>query len=150
MLSFALYFYFLFSIFFTCYTCISCYILGIFRNIELEPVSSGGVVIDSEHVTSADKPHPTGITLLKSVQLPEIPFSVCHYKGSTYVGLYSNGVVKVDSKYKLDQSVFNSFDTVDSVVVHKDLVYMLVHTGSESRIVRVCDMSGKDNSTLES
>ena len=64
-------------------------VLDEFRDIELEIVSSGGLTIDSEYGVTASTPTPTSLTLLKTGQLPARPISVCHYKGSTYVGLAS-------------------------------------------------------------
>ena len=68
------------------------------RDAELEVASSPSIIID-EYETSA--PLPTSLTLLKSVKLPAKPLSVCHYKGSTYVGLKNKTVARIDSNYQL-------------------------------------------------
>ena len=119
------------------------YIIDELRDIELEVVSSDGITIDSEHGLTTSTPTPTSLTLLKTVQLPSCPISVCQYKGSTYVGLDNNTVSRIDSNYQLYESFITCSNRVDSVVIYKDLVYMLLYTGSVSRIVRVCDMSGR-------
>ena len=82
--------------------------------------------------------------MLKSVQLPAEPLSVCHYKGSTYVGLDNNTVARIDSNYQLYESFITCSGHVYSIVICKDLVYMLVRDGSAPFIVRVCDIYGKE------
>ena len=111
--------------------------------MELEIVSSDGITIDSEQGLTTSTPTPTSLTLLKTVQLPARPLSVCHYKGSTYVGLENNTVARINSNYQLYESFITCSNPVESVVIYKDLVYMLLWTGSVSHIVRVCDMSGR-------
>ena len=120
------------------------HIIDELRDKKLEIVSSDGITIDSEHGLTTSTPTPTSLTVLKTVQLPASPISVCHYKGSTYVGLNNNTVARIDSNYQLYESFITCSNTVDSVVIYKDLVYMLLYTGgSVSHIVRVCDMSGR-------
>ena len=119
------------------------YNLDELRDIELEIVSSDGITIDSEHGLTTSTPTPTSLTLLKTVQLPDSPISVCHYKGSTYVGLDNSTVARIDGKNQLYKYFITSSNPVESAVIYKDLVYMLLYTGSVSRIVRVCDMSGR-------
>ena len=119
------------------------YITDEVRDIELEIVSSDGITIDSEQGLTTSTPTPTSLTLLKTVQLPARPISVCHYKGSTYVGLDNNTVARIDSNYQLYESFITCSNPAESVVIYKDLVYMLLYTGSVSHIVRVCDMSGR-------
>ena len=77
-----------------------------FRDIELEIVSSGDITIDSDHGLTISTPTPTSLTLLKTVQLPARPISVCHYKGSTYVGLDNNTVARIDSNYQVYKSLW--------------------------------------------
>ena len=114
------------------------------RDAELKIISSDGITIDSERGIIVSSLLPTSLTLLKSIELPESPYCVCQYKGSTYVGLYNNTVARIDSNYKLYESFINCSGPVDSIVIYKDLVYMLLQTGSKSRIVQVCDMFGKE------
>ena len=59
------------------------------------------------------------------------------------MGLDNNTVARIDSDYKLHESFITCSNPVHSVVIYKDMVYMLLYTGSVSHIVRVCDMSGR-------
>ena len=114
------------------------------RDIELEIVSSDGMTIDSEYgLTTFTPTPPTSLTLLKTVQLPATAISVCHDKGSTYVGLENNTVARIDSNYQLYESFIICSHRVDSVFIYKDLVYTLLYKDTVSRKVRVCDMSGR-------
>ena len=114
------------------------------RDVELEIISSGGITIDSKRGIIVSLQLPTSLTLMKSIELPSSPYGVCHYKGSTYVGLYNSTIARIDSNYKLYESFINCSGRVDSIVIYKDLLYILLQRRSESRIVRVCDMSGKE------
>ena len=114
------------------------------RDAELKIIPSDGIAIDSERGIRVSSLLPTSLTLLKSIELPESPYCVCQYKGSTYVGLYNNTVARIDSNYKLYESFITCSGPVCSIVIYKDLVYMLLYTGSQPRIVRVCDMSGRE------
>ena len=113
------------------------------RDAELKIISFDGITIDSERGIAVFTPLPTYLTLLTDITMSN-PYGVCHYKGSTYVGLNDNTIARIDSNYKLYESFINCSGSVDSVVIYKDLVYMLLYTGSQYRTVKVCDMSGKE------
>ena len=112
------------------------------RDAELEVVSFHSIIIDEYGLTDSALP-PTSLTWLNSVPLPAKPLSVCHYKRSTYVGLDNKTVARIDSNYQLYESFITCSGPVNSIVIYKDMVYMLVGKGLAPFIVRVCDMSGK-------
>ena len=104
--------------------------------MDLEIISS------DKHGETTSTPLPKSLTLLKTIQLPASPSSVSHYKGKTYVGLGNGTIGIIYSNYKLYVPSITWSTQVDSVVVYKDLVYMLLWTGTASHIVKVCRLSG--------
>ncbi|XP_067928084.1 uncharacterized protein [Watersipora subatra] len=70
---------------------------------------------------------PKFINFLKTVRLTSPPLSLCHYEGSTYVGLQDGNVCKIDSKYKLHNRFLMHGKAVASIVVHKSKIYTLVY-----------------------
>ena len=71
-------------------------------------------------------------------------YSVCHYKGSIYVGLENNTVTKIDSDYTVSNSFITCSGAVVSVFVYEGKIYTLVGNehGGPFKIC-VYDMSGK-------
>ncbi|XP_067944981.1 uncharacterized protein [Watersipora subatra] len=125
------------------------------REIELEVVSSGDVVVKSNQDLAACLPRPSpfsrsvfkSITVLSSIALPSQPVSVCQHEGVTYVGLYSGTVSKIDNNYKLHNSFISNPDCVESISLHENRLYILSYR--RPRTVGVYDLSGKLTTTWE-
>ncbi|XP_067944875.1 uncharacterized protein [Watersipora subatra] len=118
------------------------------REIELKIVSADDIVVNSNRrpvVTQPPQlllfPPPKSITLLKSIELPAAPVSVCHHEGVTYVGLYNGTVSRIDSNYKLHDSFISTSGIVESISLHENRLYIL--SSSSLRTVSVHDLSGK-------
>ena len=87
---------------------------------------------------------PKSPTLLKEVKLSN-PISVYQYKGSSmYVGLGNNTIAKIDSNYQIHESFITCSGLVESIVVYKDRIYILLWIPSSYlHVVYVYDMSGR-------
>ncbi|XP_067944883.1 uncharacterized protein [Watersipora subatra] len=119
------------------------------REIELKIVSAGDIVVNSNQRSvvpqqpqlSLSIPPPKSITLLKSIELPSKPVSVCQHEGVTYVGLDNDTVSKIDSNYKLHESFISTSGRVESISHHENRLYIL--SRSKPRIVSVYNLSGQ-------
>ncbi|XP_067944905.1 uncharacterized protein [Watersipora subatra] len=118
------------------------------REIELKIVSAGDIVVNSnQHSVVPQQPQiplsrpPKSITLLKSIELPSEPVSVCQHEGVTYVGLNDGTVSRIDSNYKLHNSFISTPGRVESISLHENRLYILYY--SEPRTVCVYDLSGQ-------
>ncbi|XP_067940641.1 uncharacterized protein [Watersipora subatra] len=119
------------------------------REIELKIVSADDIVVNSNQHHAVPQPlelplsrlPPKSITLLKSIKLPSYSVSVCQHEGVTYVGLYSGAVSKIDKNNKLHDSFISTSDTVESISLHENRLYILCY--SKPLTVGVYDLSGK-------
>ncbi|XP_067944873.1 uncharacterized protein [Watersipora subatra] len=118
------------------------------RDIELKIVSAGDIVVNSNQRSVVPQPPqlplsilpPKSLTLLKSIELPSGPVSVCLHEGVTYVGLHNGTVSRINSNYKLRDSFISTSGIVESISLHENRLYIL--SRSKPRTVSVYDLSG--------
>lgn len=84
---------------------------------------------------------PKTLELSKTLLLSTYPFSVCHYKGVTYVGLYGGNVDRIDSDYQITQGFLSLGNHVSGIKCYKDRLYTLVC--GKPYTVRVHSLSGE-------
>ncbi|XP_067944403.1 uncharacterized protein [Watersipora subatra] len=119
------------------------------REIELKIVSAGDIVVNgNQHPVvpqsiqlSLSRPPPKSLTLLKSIELPSAPVSVCQHEGVTYVGLLNGTVSRIDTNYKLHNSFISTSGRVESISIHANKLYILAR--SKPRTIGAHDMSGR-------
>ncbi|XP_067944882.1 uncharacterized protein [Watersipora subatra] len=118
------------------------------REIELKIVSADDIVVNSNQHPVVPQPlqlplfpPPKSMTLLKSIELPSQPVSVCQHEGVTYVGLFNDTVSRIDSNYKLHDPFISTSGPVESISLHKNRLYILSY--SAPRTVSVYDLSGR-------
>ncbi|XP_067944903.1 uncharacterized protein [Watersipora subatra] len=124
------------------------------REIELKIVSAEDIVVNSNQRSVVPQQQqlplscsPKSITLLKSIELPSWPVSVCQHEGVTYVGLNNSTVSRIDSNYKLHDSFISTSDCVESISIHENRLYLLAR--SKPLTVSVYDLSGQVNTTWQ-
>ncbi|XP_067944887.1 tripartite motif-containing protein 2-like [Watersipora subatra] len=118
------------------------------REIELKIVSADDIVVNNnQHTVVSQQPQlplsppPKSLTLLKCIELPSQPVSVCQHEGVTYVGLRNGTVSRIDSNYKLHNSLISTSDIVESISLYELRLYILSY--SNPRTVSVYDLSGQ-------
>ena len=86
---------------------------------------------------------PKDITLLKSVDVSDLCYSVCSYKGKVYAGCRGGHVDMIDENNKITKSFIKVDYTVTGVRVYNDKLYLLVYTGGEPSFkVSIYNLSG--------
>ncbi|XP_067940904.1 uncharacterized protein [Watersipora subatra] len=122
------------------------------REIELKIVPAGNIVVNSnQHPVVPQQPQlplaclpPKSITVVKSIELPSTPISVCQHEGVTYVGFNNGRVSRIDSGSKLPVSFISTLGIVESTSIHENRLYILSCSKfRKSRRVGVYEMSGK-------
>ncbi|XP_067944916.1 uncharacterized protein [Watersipora subatra] len=118
------------------------------REIELKIVSADDIVVNSnQHPVVPQRLQvplsrpPESITLLKSIELPSEPLSVCQHEGFTYVGFLMGSVSRIDSNYKLHDLFISTSGLVESISLFKKRLYIL--SCSKSHTVSVYNLSGR-------
>ncbi|XP_067940349.1 uncharacterized protein [Watersipora subatra] len=91
--------------------------IGERRDIELEVISSHDIIIEEQKAPPIQL--PKSLTKLSSIQLPAHPFSICHYKGNTYIGLGDKTVSRVD----IDNKIPNKFISTSGPMVKFYIIY---------------------------
>ena len=85
---------------------------------------------------------PRQINLTEEVNVNSNCYSICSYKGVTYVGL-ENGVAKIiESDYSL-QPFISDTEAVKSVSLHRDMLYLLCNDGNNRHNISLCDLNGQ-------
>lgn len=99
------------------------------------------IVINIEKGLEKYPPRPKSLTLTKSVQMPAKTWTVCCHDGMTYVGMDNDCLARIDSDYEVKEKFICFSQTVESVAVYKEVIYLL-GSGFPS-LVASFDLSGE-------
>jgi len=118
------------------------YIVEEKRDIEIDLVPAADMIISSvQGVTTPTL--PKSFTLLQSVDVSSYCSSVCKYEGNTYVGLYGEGIDRIDESFSVSKSFVSLTSFVSGVTVHRNKLYALELISNTNWVVHVYDVTGK-------
>lgn len=100
------------------------------RSVELTVCPAEDKLIVWKEGLSTFASFPTCLELNHTVEAFLQCVTVCHHKGSTYIGYHDRSDVgKIDQNYKLTRSFIKTSSPVDDIAVYKNHIYLLVHRG---------------------
>ena len=77
--------------------------------------------------TQTQKWLPTGLRLIREVKTGNSCYTVCHYKGYTYVGQYGGAIDRIDQHGRVTKAFIKLDISVDALAAHNDRLYTLVY-----------------------
>ena len=77
--------------------------------------------------TQTQKWLPTGLRLIREVKTENESYTVCHYKGYTYVGQYRGAIDRIDQHGRVTKAFIKLDISVDALAAHNNRLYTLVY-----------------------
>ena len=93
--------------------------------------------------TQTPKKSPTGLRIIRKVKTDNECYTVCHYKGYTYVGQRGGAIDRIDQHGQVTKAFVKLDNNVNSLAACKDRLHILIYQGENPSTVFVHNLNNE-------